>query len=171
MRLPIRYSTRIILLVIFIFFPWSTMMIGVPENVAAGENQPPVAMAGNITVAEPGEKVFFSAAGSYDPDGEIVLYEWDFEGDGVFDWNSTETGNTVHVYHKEGAYNATLRVTDNNGSCSSDVYYVLILEKEKETNFDRVRTILAIVGVFEIAAGIGMIAIAIYLKKRLYDRL
>ncbi len=137
----------------------------------SGENQPPVAVGGNITVARPGEKVFFSAAGSYDPDGEIVLYEWDFNGDGIYDWNSTKNGNTVHVYYKEGAYNATLRVTDNNGSTATDVYYVLIIKEDEGTDFERARALLTIVGIFEIAGGIGMIAIAVYLKRRLYDRL
>ena len=136
-------------------------------------NQPPVAIGGNITQAEPDEKVFFSAAGSYDPDGTIELYEWDFEGNGKYDWNSTENGTTEHVYHEEGAYNATLRVTDNNGTASTDIYYILILEEDKdeETDFDRIRSVLTVVGILEIVIGIGMTGFAIYLKRKLYDLL
>ena len=105
------------------------------EKASAG-SYPPVANAGNWTFVEPGEEVFFSALGSYDPDddlngnGEIdgnetntlVKYEWDFDGDGVFDWNSTENGNTVHVYEKEGNYTAVLRVTDRDGMTATDVF-------------------------------------------------
>lgn len=138
---------------------------------AGAENQPPVAVGGNITVEEPGKMVFFSAVGSHDPDGEIVFYEWDFQGDGVYDWNSTENGNTEFSFEKEGAYNATLRVTDDNSTSSTDVYYVLILEKEdnSETDYDRIKTVLTVVGFLEIAAGIGIFAVILYLKHKLYD--
>jgi flagellar hook assembly protein FlgD len=50
-----------------------------------------------------------------DPDGMITLYEWDFEGDGVFDFTSTTTGNTTHTYGQPGTFNAVFRVTDNDG--------------------------------------------------------
>jgi len=50
-----------------------------------------------------------------DPDGTIARYEWDFEGDGTFDYLSTTTGNTSHVYEVAGTFNAVFRVTDNEG--------------------------------------------------------
>ena len=54
--------------------------------------------------------MLFSAEPSYDPDGEIVAYEWDL-GDG--DWS---TGiNVSHTYRSEGEYLVRLRVTDNEG--------------------------------------------------------
>ncbi len=53
-------------------------------------------------------------AGSAQDDGEILLYEWDFEGDGNFDWSSTSTGAVAHTYGQAGTYAATLRVTDND---------------------------------------------------------
>lgn len=117
--------------------------------------------------------VFFSAVGSHDPDGEIVLFEWDFEGDGEFDWNSTENGTTEHSYEKEGVYNATLRVTDDNNSSDTDVYTVFIVKEDDngDPDYEFIRSVLTIVGVIEIAVGIGMIATAVYLKRKLYDRL
>ena len=156
----------------YLIFTLLILPIGVISLNVPGENQPPVAVGGNITVAEPGEKVFFSAAGSYDPDGELVFFEWDFEGDGSYDWNSTENGNTEHTYHREGAYNATLRVTDDNGTAATDVYYILILyEGNEETDYGMIRAVLTAVGIFEIIGGIGMIAFALYLKRKLYDTL
>jgi len=142
----------------------------------SGESLPPMAVGGNITVAEPGEIIFFSSLGSYDPDGEIVFYEWDFQEDGIFEWNSTEnnhtSGNTEYSYKDEGAYNATLRVTDDNGATATDVFYVLVLEEEDDdTNYDRIRAVLTVVGIIEIIGGIGMISFAIYLKRKLYDTL
>lgn len=48
------------------------------------------------------------ASASFDPDGQIVEYRWDF-GDG-----STGEGETVsHVYDASGEYTVTLSVTDD----------------------------------------------------------
>jgi len=64
-----------------------------------------------------GDVVFFNASASYDPDGSIVSYRWNF-GDGatkiyVKDVNLTDT--TTHTYAETGTYNVTLTVTDNEG--------------------------------------------------------
>jgi probable HAF family extracellular repeat protein len=54
--------------------------------------------------------VNFSATGSYDPDGSIVSYDWDF-GDG-----SVASGENVsHTYTSRGIYIAVLTVTDDQG--------------------------------------------------------
>jgi PKD repeat protein len=58
--------------------------------------------------------VNFTGSGT-DTDGTIVKYEWDFEGDGTFDFTSSTTGNTTHVYNSAGTFNAVFRVTDNDG--------------------------------------------------------
>ncbi len=52
------------------------------------------------------------AGKSTDPDGEIVTFEWDFEGDGIID----EEGTTAEfTYDSNGDYNLTLLATDTNG--------------------------------------------------------
>ncbi|MFO7753527.1 MAG: PKD domain-containing protein, partial [Desulfobacteraceae bacterium] len=79
------------------------------------ENSPPTAEA--EVVPSNGEiplSVSLEGSGS-DPDGSVVLYEWDFEGDGVFDWSSETTGETTHTYEEEGVYQAVFRVTDDSG--------------------------------------------------------
>ncbi|MBQ4860363.1 PKD domain-containing protein [Pseudoalteromonas sp. MMG013] len=60
------------------------------------------------------EHVAFSAANSYDSDGHIVSYFWDF-GDGT---TSTQQ-NPVHAYSQLGLFDVTLTVTDNDGLVSS----------------------------------------------------
>jgi PKD repeat protein len=58
--------------------------------------------------------IVFNASGSYDIDGIIVSYQWDF-GDGT-------TGSGVspeHVYENPGEYTVTLVITDNNGNTYS----------------------------------------------------
>jgi peptidoglycan/xylan/chitin deacetylase (PgdA/CDA1 family) len=55
-----------------------------------------------------GEEVIFDGSDSFDLDGEIVKYEWDF-GDG----NTAEGVEVSNIYDLEGEYIATLTVTDN----------------------------------------------------------
>jgi hypothetical protein len=79
----------------------------------------PVAVANALPNEGPvglfGLFVIFSATGSYDPDGSIVLFEWDFDNDGLYDWSSPVTGSTSHGFTQPGNYYPTLRVTDNDG--------------------------------------------------------
>jgi len=137
--------------------------------VPASGNQPPVAVAGNFTIAEKDEDVFFHAHDSYDPDGEIVLYEWDFEGDGIYDWNSTENGTTFHAYHEERAYNATLRVTDNESASSTDVYFVIVQAHDEDDDDSRVKTLVYLVGTAEIIFGVSFVAMVWWWRRNLYS--
>jgi len=75
--------------------------------------------AADPTVGDNPLVVHFTGTGS-DPNGQIVLYEWDFEGDGVYDWSSSESGETHHTYEDVGTYQAVLRVTDNDGYQATD---------------------------------------------------
>lgn len=59
-------------------------------------------------------QVSFTCAGS-DPDGSITRYEWDFEGDGTYDFSSPTSGSTTHTYTGTGQFQARCRVTDNEG--------------------------------------------------------
>ena len=57
-----------------------------------------------------GDVVAFDARLSYDPDGEIVTYSWNFGDEG------TAEGMTVnHSYNTAGDYIVTLTVTDDYG--------------------------------------------------------
>jgi outer membrane protein assembly factor BamB/DNA-binding MarR family transcriptional regulator len=63
--------------------------------------------------------VAFSAAAS-DPDGRILLYQWDFEGDGTFDWSGPSMPEGFnHTYPVNGTYHPVVRVQDDNGSYAS----------------------------------------------------
>jgi hypothetical protein len=72
---------------------------------------PPVASFSASTLAPyPGTTVNFNAVNSYDPDGYLTSYHWDF-GDGT-----TGSGQTVsHVYKYAGGDTVVLTVTDNAG--------------------------------------------------------
>ncbi|MBC7099501.1 PKD domain-containing protein [Candidatus Bipolaricaulota bacterium] len=78
-------------------------------------NQPPVARF-TYSPANPlvNQWITFDATSSYDPDGSIVSYAWDF-GDGA-----TATGSRVTKrYTTAGTYTVTLTVTDNRGATGS----------------------------------------------------
>ncbi|MCC5789960.1 MAG: S8 family serine peptidase [Opitutales bacterium] len=83
-------------------------------NLAATEpNVPPVA-AFSLT-PESGDtplEVSFDASASHDPDGMIILYEWDFLGNGT--WTSGGV-SAQYTYLYPGEYTPALRVTDDRG--------------------------------------------------------
>lgn len=78
------------------------------------ENDAPVA---NFSWSPAGPKineiVTFDASTSYDPDGTIISYEWDWDNDGVYD-ESNDIPTTTHTWSTSDSYSVTLRVTDNN---------------------------------------------------------
>jgi PKD repeat protein len=81
-------------------------------------NEAPVAIPSVEQWVRPGRNLRFSEA-SYDLDGRIVLYQWDFDGDGKFDHADPDDGNVTHLYVDEGVYVAVLQVTDNRGEVGS----------------------------------------------------
>ena len=88
----------------------------------------PTAIAGSDMTVKPGDTVQFNGAGTSDDDGVIVLYEWDFDGDGIYELSSEDNGRTTNIYNIEGEYNPTLRVTDNIGHTASNSFKVTVKE-------------------------------------------
>ncbi|MFH1777870.1 MAG: PKD domain-containing protein [Candidatus Omnitrophota bacterium] len=85
------------------------------------EPSPPIATASAMPMSGGLPLTVNFTGGGTDSDGSIVLYEWDFEGDGVYDWSSSSTGNISYTYNAAGAYTAILRVTDNDGLTDTDL--------------------------------------------------
>jgi len=63
-----------------------------------------------------GESVYFNAYSSYDPDGYIVSYAWDF-GDGTT--VTVTSPYWTHVFSSYGNFTVTLTVTDNTNQTGS----------------------------------------------------
>jgi len=72
----------------------------------------PTAEAGPDITGYTGRAVLFEGVGTPDPALRIILYEWDFDGDGAFDWNSTLGGSTTHVFMEVLEAEAVFRVTE-----------------------------------------------------------
>lgn len=65
-----------------------------------------------------GVSTALDASGSYDVDGSIVSYAWDFDGDGVFDVEGASS-DVEYTFAEEGDLTAVLKVTDDEGSSST----------------------------------------------------
>jgi parallel beta-helix repeat protein len=104
----------------------------IPYNISGGNNQDnyplmfpwgenkPIA---NFSYSFYGSTVMFNASQSYDRDGDIVNFEWNF-GDGT-----TSFGDIVYYkYCVNGTYNVTLSVTDNDGFTGNIIKTIEVLE-------------------------------------------
>jgi PKD repeat protein len=97
-------------------------------------NDPPIAEAGGPYIIDAGASLELDAGGSTDADliggrGDVLSFEWDLNGDSVFDAPSSPPIGGKFVYSPSrlaelgittGAYTATLRVTDGSGVNSID---------------------------------------------------
>ncbi|UCG70649.1 MAG: PQQ-binding-like beta-propeller repeat protein, partial [Thermoplasmata archaeon] len=94
-------------------------------------NTPPIADAGPDLTVNEADAMQLNGSGSYDSDGTIINYEWDFdESDGLW-WETgavpEATGITPsHVYGDNGVYIVTLRVTDDTGISDTDTCDVTV---------------------------------------------
>jgi len=68
-------------------------------------------------------KIQLDAITSIDTMGEIVRYEWDWDGDGIYD-TAVEVPEMMHRFNGEGPYHVTLTIVDDQGnraSCTGEV--------------------------------------------------
>jgi len=86
------------------------------DGTSVAVNSPPVAKLAKIDPVCVDTKALFDATGSYDPDGDSLVYMWDF-GDGTkAEGNAKES----HVYKKGGNYTVKVTVSDGQDtSCST----------------------------------------------------
>lgn len=69
--------------------------------------------------------VTFDAAGSTDPDDDIVEYAWDFDGDGKVDTVGTKAN---HTFDKAGTYTVNLFLTDSQDNKVTSSLTVVVQE-------------------------------------------
>ncbi|AGK60927.1 hypothetical protein Asulf_00922 [Archaeoglobus sulfaticallidus PM70-1] len=96
-------------------------------------NKPPIAKF-DYTPENPvaGERITFNASLSYDEDGDIISYLWDF-GDG-----HTASGKVVtHSFEKAGRYEVRLTVEDDKGVSSLSVKTLVVSEQVRNENLTK----------------------------------
>lgn len=89
---------------------------------------PPVAVAGENKVWGIDWPLILDGSKSYhlDPFRKIVKYEWDINGDGIYEYSSDQPTAT-HTYTELGTYKVTLRVTDNNDPPKYDTNSITVV--------------------------------------------
>jgi PKD repeat protein len=96
------------------------------ERGATAQQTQPVTIASRRPVAHfsvkpealtEGEPAVFDASASTDPDGSVVTYQWDFDGDGSIDVETPEA-LTTHSISTSGRVSPTLYVVDDHGDQS-----------------------------------------------------
>ncbi|RCV64105.1 PKD repeat-containing protein [Methanophagales archaeon] len=98
-------------------------------------NQAPVADPSGPYTGTEGVAIDYDGSGSYDPDGNIISYDWDF-GDG-----NTATGVApTHTYAQEGTYTVTLNVTDTEGAINTSTTTATIADTEPTADFSATPT-------------------------------
>jgi len=55
-----------------------------------------------------------------------VLWEWDFNGDGIYDYSSPTSATTSFTYNQAGVFAPVLRATDNDSNKGADTAEVIV---------------------------------------------
>ncbi len=101
-----------------------TLDVSEQLHVHVGSWTPPTAVSEIIPTIG-----FIDFAGDFNGSGSmgtIGLYEWDFEGDCIWDYQHPTIGDTTHAYDLPGDYDAILRVTSQG--CDSVSTLVRMIE-------------------------------------------
>jgi plastocyanin len=94
-------------------------------------NKKPIALAGDDIVSKNGKKVKLNGLGK-DEDQNILKYEWDFDGNGTYEFSSETSGQTMHVFDTFAV--AILKVTDSDGDADVDSVKIVICPDDMELN-------------------------------------
>jgi PKD repeat protein len=104
----------------------------------------PVANAGEDVISSTHHPIAFHGSG-FTPNSSIIQYQWDFDGDGIFDWVSSRIGSINYTYNTSGAYHALLQVQNTNGNTTTDSRIITILNNETISSFITPTTIFVLV--------------------------
>ena len=87
-----------------------------PLGIAVVVNHPPrAALRATPGVVPADAPVSFDASGSTDPEGRPLRYDWDLDGDGVFEARSVSP-TVTRRYQRSALLTVRVRVTDRHGS-------------------------------------------------------
>jgi PKD repeat protein len=89
------------------------------EALGGGDTIAPMAdLQTPVETVPVGESLRLSAAESVDPDGAILDYRWDFDGDGSVD-QTTQEPTIRHAFEQSGSYDPTVTVVDSAGATAT----------------------------------------------------
>lgn len=88
------------------------------KNFDTSQGQIPVAVIyadPNPPIVKAGTDLLFYGTNSYDPDGQVTAYFFDFGDGSDSGWLSYPTASVSHRYETQGQYSVKLKVRDNDG--------------------------------------------------------
>jgi PKD repeat protein len=95
------------------------------------ENIPPTAIIKSPQKGYVNQTIKFDATESYDSDGYIKDYRWDFSNDGKWDTDWIEEPYFIYVYKTSGNYSIKLQIKDNGGKTASEIKKISIIHLEE----------------------------------------
>ena len=111
-----------------------TVSDGVTQDVDTATitvyNIPPSADAGDMYFGDTGEEIIFYGGNSSDVYDDL-LYRWDFDGDGMWDTEWSDSSNATHVYTASGIYTVILNVTDGD-ACDINTALAVISNSDND---------------------------------------
>ncbi len=84
----------------------------------------------------------FNASVSYDPDGYVKYYRWDFTGDGVMDEEQYRVSNATHTYPSDGYYTIQLTVEDWDGCTNATRHILRVGSPDNSSERDHMITVV-----------------------------
>ncbi|MFW6121473.1 MAG: PKD domain-containing protein [Petrotogales bacterium] len=140
---------------------WS-LPLNVTVSQAGLEDEIPVADIAVPSNLSTNKTIVFDASGSFDEDGVIVSYQWDF-GDGMNSSGITPS----HVYKNPGEYNVTLIVTDNDGNTFSKSIMVTVTSEIEDESEDKQSIFPFNLGTVIFGCAIILICLAVFFRGNL----
>jgi len=116
-------------------------------HIGTSGNKDPVAIANFPVVEWQGAEIQFDGSESYDPDGEIVKYHWDFD-----DGTTSNEVKPTHTFTTPMGYDISLTVTDDEGATNTITKGLRIIDydlgvwitTEYNDNFDETKLDLTV---------------------------
>ncbi len=97
--------------------------VGDPPLVDIGAYEysplPPVANAGGPYAGNESATIAFTASASTDPNGDLLLYRWDFDGDGQWDTAWSSDPSATHSWGEPQFAVVTVQVSDGHASSTA----------------------------------------------------
>ena len=126
-----------------------TATVTITEKDSSDTNVPPTADAGRSYSGTVNEKIMFTGYGT-DIDGTIAYYRWDFDNDGSYDTEWSDSSIANHSYTSAGIYTVTLQVMDDLGANGTGTATVTITGDGGIPGFELVLVFCALIIVFYI---------------------
>jgi PKD repeat protein len=100
-------------------------------DVVVRNQAPTAAIAATPASPRVGTAVQLSAAGASDPDGSVVRYQWDLDGDGGYEVDTQATPSASATFANPGTLTVGVRVTDDDGGTGTKSVALTVLPAEE----------------------------------------